>query len=165
MLLKIFSLKFDALLGEFDDSSVQSFSRDKEILQITDHLLIRNEIPYLVLIIKYYPFRKETQKSSSPQQEGDEKKKANEEWKKDLSDADMVLFNQLRDWRSERCKKDGVPPYLIFTNLQLAAITKSKPQSPSDLAKVDGVGTGKIERYAEDVLKITVIRETVTSNG
>ncbi|MCM0604472.1 MAG: HRDC domain-containing protein [Xanthomonadaceae bacterium] len=165
MLLKIFSLKFDALMGEFDDSSIQAFSRDKEVLQITDHLLIRNEIPYLILIIKYYPFRKEAQKSITPPQGGDEKKRVKEEWKKDLNDSDMVLFNQLRDWRAERCKKDGVPPYLIFTNMQLAAITKSRPQSPADLGRVDGVGTGKIERYAEDVLKITVIREAIKSNG
>jgi ATP-dependent DNA helicase RecQ len=153
-------------MGEFDDTPIREFSQDKEILQIRDHLLIRNEIPYLVLVIKYYPFRVEAQAShsrpfdknnaiSSTSGENRENRPPAENWRKDLGDADLALFNRLRDWRSERCKKDGVPPYLIFTNAQLAGIAKLKPQSLTGLASVDGVGRGKIDRYGPEVLEIT----------
>ncbi|MBE9594400.1 MAG: HRDC domain-containing protein [Proteobacteria bacterium] len=33
---------------------------------------------------------------------------------------DWLLFNVLREWRAERCKEEGIPPYVIYTNLQLA---------------------------------------------
>lgn len=147
MLVKVFSLKFDPWTGGFDDDPVQSFIQDKEVLHIRDHLLVRNDIPYLVLVIKYYPFRKEAQEKTSTMK--------TEDWKKEIGDAEKPLFNRLRDWRSERCKKDGVPPYLIFNNAQLAAIVKKRPQSLSALSQVEGLGRGKLEKYGADVLAIT----------
>jgi len=157
MLIKVFSLKFDALLGGFDDSPVRDFTQDKEVLQVRDHLLIRNEIPYLILVIKYYPFRVEAGKVKTAT-EGD-KQAASEAWKKELSDAEMPLFNLFRDWRSERCKKDGVPPYVIFNNTQLAAITKQRPQSLAELAQIEGIGKGKTDKYGLEIVAITVKKE------
>ncbi len=72
-----------------------------------------------------------------------------------LSESDQGLFNILRDWRSERCKKEGVPPYIIFNNNQLAEIVKQKPQSKVDLLKISGIGNAKTEKYGEEILKIT----------
>jgi superfamily II DNA helicase RecQ len=162
MLIKVFSLRFDPLVGSFDDTPVRDFSQDKEILQVRDHLLIRNEIPYLVLVIKYYPFRVEAgaegQSKERLSSEVSSSRNSGDAWKKEITDAEMPLFNRLRDWRSERCKKDGVPPYLIFTNQQLAAIAKKKPQSLVDLGQVEGVGPGKLERYGVDVLSVTVTK-------
>lgn len=148
MLMKVFSLKFDAFSGGFDDTPIREFIQDKEVLEFRDHLLIRNEIPYLVIVLKYYPFRKE----ASEECPATAKKPEAEAWKKEITEVELPLFNQLRDWRSERCKKDGVPPYLIFTNQQLATIVKKKPSSLAELAQIEGVGRGKIERYAEELL-------------
>ena len=153
MLVKVFSLKFDPMHGKFDDTPVRDFSIDKEILHISDHMLVRNEIPYLVLVIKYYPFRKE-----AAQAEAKEPDDSKESWKKEITAEDMPLFNRLRDWRSEQCKKDGVPPYLIFTNRQFAEIVKIKPQTVAELGRIEGVGRGKIERYADSVLQITKVK-------
>lgn len=69
----------------------------------------------------------------------------------------MGLFNILRDWRSQRCKKEGVPPYIIFTNQQLAMIVKKRPQSISELTKIEGIGNGKAQKYGDDVLSISKI--------
>lgn len=155
MLVKIFSLKFDPLLGGFDDTTVHNFIQDKEVLQIQDHLLVRSEIPYLVLIVKYYPYRSEAEARAPGK---DTKEQKQEEWRKEITEADMPLFNRLRDWRSERCKKDGVPPYVVFTNQQLAMIVKQKPQSLAELVQIEGVGKGKSERYGADILQITGVK-------
>lgn len=157
MLIKVFSLKFDPLLGSFNDAPVRDFTQDKEVLQVRDHLLIRNEIPYLILVIKYYPYRKEAEGEPTCK-EGSSQKQSSEEWKKEITEADMPLFNQLRDWRSERCKKDGVPPYVIFTNQQLAMIVKKKPQAIAELAQIEGIGRGKLDRYGSDILSITLVK-------
>ena len=161
MLVKVFTLTFNSVQGGFDDSELRDFMRDKEIIGITDHHFVRNEIPYLTLIVKYYPFRKEAEpenKSSS--------NKRDESWKNDLSEADMGVFNLLRDWRSERCKKEGVPPYILFNNKQLAEVVKMRPQSSADLLKIDGIGKAKAEKYGEDILKITFKKqENATNSG
>jgi hypothetical protein len=41
MHVRIFSLKFNAALGQFDDTALQDFIKDKEVLSIRDHFLSR----------------------------------------------------------------------------------------------------------------------------
>jgi len=157
MLFKVFCLTFNSAQGTFDDGPIRDFLKDKEIIAINDHLFMRNEIPYLTVIVKYYPYRAEA--DSKPKAESGREGTREEEWRSLLSESDMGLFNLLRDWRSERCKKDGVPPYVLFTNMQLAAIVKKRPQSAAELGKIEGIGPGKLQKYSDDVLKITKIQD------
>ncbi len=69
----------------------------------------------------------------------------------------MGLFNLLRDWRSQRSKKEGVPPYILFTNQQLTDIVKKRPQSLAELTQIAGIGKGKADKYGEEILSISKI--------
>ena len=89
------------------------------------------------------------------------KNPGNEEWRKLLNDESMPLFNTLRQWRNERCKRDGVPPYIIMNNKQLAEFCQRRPQSKYDLMKIEGIGKAKAEKYGDDILKITSCSEIV----
>ncbi len=156
MLIKIFSLTFSSASGGFDDEMLRDFIKDKEVISVRDHLFVRNEIPYLTLIVKYFPFRQEIKvQSTAANSKAGEKR--DESWKELLAESDMALFNLLRDWRSQRCKKEGVPPYVVFTNRQLAEIVKKRPQSLADLTAIEGVGKAKADKYADEVLKISKI--------
>lgn len=155
MLIRIFSLTFDSALGGFNDEPLREFLKDKEIISTSDHFFTRNEVPYLTLIIKYFPTRPEIDPKMEP------KAKREEAWRDSLTEADMGLFNMLRDWRSERCKRDGVPPYILFNNQQLAQLVKLRPQSLADLMKIEGVGSIKAQKYGEDLLKITKLPAAV----
>jgi superfamily II DNA helicase RecQ len=151
VLIKILSLTFDSARGGFNDDELRDFIKDKEIVSIRDHVFVRNEVPYLTLVIKYFPLRAEI----DPKMEV--RGKRDEPWREMLTEADMGLFNLLRDWRSQRCKKEGVPPYVLVTNVQLAHIVKSRPQSLAELMKIEGVGKAKADKYGEDILKISKI--------
>lgn len=59
MLVKIISLTFDSVRGGFDDSPLTDFIKDKEIISISDHFFVKNETPYLSVVIKYFPYRQE----------------------------------------------------------------------------------------------------------
>lgn len=157
MLVKVFSFTFNSALGGFDDEPMRDFMKDKEIVSIRDHLFVRNEIPYLTLVVKYFPFRQEVAAPTSSKQ-GD---KRDDSWKELLTKADMGFFNLLRDWRSVRCKKDGVPPYVLLTNRQLAEVVKHKPQSLSELMKIDGIGKAKADKYGDEILKITKVESGI----
>ena len=54
----------------------------------------------------------------------------------------------------ERAKRDGVPPYLICTNKQLAAMVNARPGSLSKLGAVDGIGKAKLENYGQELLAL-----------
>lgn len=81
--------------------------------------------------------------------------KGDESWRHLITEAEVPLFNTLREWRSARCKHDGVPPYVICNNRQLAAIVKSRPQSLAELGQVEGFGEAKLRSYGPDILALT----------
>jgi len=163
LLMKIFSLTFNSAIGGFDDEPLRDFMKDKEIISIRDHLFVRNEIPYLTVIVKYFPFRQEVASSPTSSVSGKSFEKRDESWKQLLTEADMGLFNLLRDWRSQRCKKEGVPPYILMTNKQLAEIVKLRPQSLAELGKIEGIGKGKLEKYGQDILSISKVEVATPS--
>ena len=103
MLVKILSLIFDSAHGNFDDNPIREFLKDKEIVSITDHFFLRNEVPYLTLVVKYFPYRQEINPALAPQGKRDEA------WRESLTESDMGVFNLLREWRAKRSREEGVP--------------------------------------------------------
>jgi len=53
MNVKIITLSFNTLSGEFDDAEFSEFIVNKEILSVSEHFFIKNDSPYLTLIIKH----------------------------------------------------------------------------------------------------------------
>jgi len=151
VLIKVISLSFDSAFGGFKDEEVREFLKDKELVSARDYLFVKNDVPYLIFVIKYFPHRAEVDPKLST------KEKKEEPWRASLSEHDMGLFNLLRDWRSQRSKKDGVPPYILFTNQQLTDIVKKRPQSLAELTQINGIGKGKAEKYGEEILKISKV--------
>lgn len=78
----------------------------------------------------------------------------------------MPLFNTLRNWRMERCKRDGVPPYVICSNQQFADMVRERPQSLSQLGSIKGFGKNKLNQYGRDILAILAAESPVpVTNG
>jgi ATP-dependent DNA helicase RecQ len=80
--------------------------------------------------------------------------KRDESWRHLIDEAEVPLFNTLRDWRLARCKRDGVPPYVICNNQQLAAIVKARPQSLAALGQIEGFGEAKMRSYGAEILAL-----------
>ena len=62
------------------------------------------------------------------------------------------LFDALREARRSLAAEAGVPAYVIFHDSTLREIAEARPASLSELAKVNGVGRTKLERYGEAML-------------
>ncbi|MCP3425712.1 DNA helicase RecQ [Rothia sp. AR01] len=72
----------------------------------------------------------------------------------DLDPADAALFEELRTWRAEQAKEQGVPAYVVFNDATLYGIVEAKPTTLGELGDISGVGLKKLERYGEAVLGI-----------
>lgn len=74
----------------------------------------------------------------------------------DLTDLDYdeLLFEKLREWRSDAAKAANLPPYTILHDASLKEIAAFKPQSESDLLNINGIGQAKLERYGHELLKL-----------
>ena len=67
---------------------------------------------------------------------------------------DRPLFDALRGWRAQLAREQNVPAYVIFHDRTLRDIAQLRPASISELARVGGIGGGKLARYGEAVLEI-----------
>lgn len=149
--IKIFTLRFsDAIEGFLDQEALNAFMSDKEIVDVREEFFIKGNIPYLSVIIKYMGVSSET----FTVKEDTKKEARKDEYSSILTEESRPLFNILRQWRNERAKKDKVPPYVLFTNKELAEISVKSPETLVSLSTVEGVGKAKIEKYGKDVLKI-----------
>ena len=71
-----------------------------------------------------------------------------------LQPADQPLFESLRSLRTRLAREQNVPPYVIFHDSTLREIATRRPTSADELAHVGGIGSGKLERYGDEVLEV-----------
>ena len=69
------------------------------------------------------------------------------------AEPNAVLYERLRLLRYRLAEEQGVPPYVIFSNVTLADMAAKKPRDSLELLDVAGVGEVKARRYGAAFLK------------
>ena len=77
--------------------------------------------------------------------------------------ADPELFAILRDLRKSVAGRHNLPPYVIFQDPSLEAMSTTYPITIEELSNIPGVGAGKAKRYGKEFAE--VIRKHVEANG
>jgi DNA helicase-2/ATP-dependent DNA helicase PcrA len=67
---------------------------------------------------------------------------------------DEALYERLRSWRTEQAQAERVPAYCVFTDATLTAIAEACPADATALVRLPGIGRVKLDKYADDVLRI-----------
>jgi len=151
MQFKIMTLKYSERLSGFETDEIEDFVKDKEIMEVRDHFFMAGGSPRLTIIFTY---------TASEYPKEIIKKKTTENYKNYLSDEDWPLFKTLKEWRNAYAKTKGVPPYILFDNAQLAQIAHNRPQTKTDLMKIDKIGRKKADDYWEDLNRFLQISRT-----
>ena len=60
----------------------------------------------------------------------------------------------LRAWRSQRAVSEHKPPYVYLHDRTLEALATEAPATMTELAKVNGIGPGKLESYGDELLAL-----------
>ena len=63
------------------------------------------------------------------------------------------LFNELRIWRRDTAIKEGVKPYIIFSDATLIELCNKLPKTEKELLQIRGMGEKKFNKYGEELLK------------
>lgn len=91
-------------------------------------------------------------------EKSDQRKAGNKKEKIDymevLSQEDFAIFSKLRELRKQIATAEHIPPYLVFTDAELAAIVTAHITKPEDLLKLNNVRQNKIEKYAPQIYSI-----------
>ena len=64
------------------------------------------------------------------------------------------LFEALRQLRRELAEKQGVPPFVIFSDKTLHEMSAVMPTTDSQMLDVKGVGESKLEKYGEQFMDV-----------
>ena len=67
---------------------------------------------------------------------------------------DQPLFERLRERRKEIAFENGVPPYVIFSDVSLRDMARIRPSSKETFLHVYGVGRKKLRDFADMFLQI-----------
>jgi ATP-dependent DNA helicase RecQ len=75
---------------------------------------------------------------------------------------DEALFEMLKALRKKVAKQKGFPPFVIFQDPSLEEMATTYPTDEEELAKVNGVGMGKVVRYGRPFIEL--IKKYVEEN-
>ena len=145
--LKVFTLKYDPKLAGFDDTCIRRFLADKQLVSAREHFYFYEGIPHISVFTEYSTEANEIE-SDCEKSDNSEKK----DYLDQLDEVGRMLFDSLREWRSERAREDGIPVFLIASNRMLADVVLMKPVSLKQLREINGFGEGKVKRYGADLL-------------
>jgi len=76
------------------------------------------------------------------------------DYKQVLSEAEFAVFSKLREIRKQIATNDAVPAYAVFTDEELAGITKLPVIEENKLMTVKGIGEKKVAKYGKQFIEM-----------
>lgn len=70
-----------------------------------------------------------------------------------LTSDEKRTYDTLRAWRADFAKRQDLPAFVIFSNKALEDLVRKKPQTPSELEEVYGIGPEKIRAFGDELLR------------
>lgn len=123
---------------------MNAFLRSHRVVSIDRHLVDVGSSSFWTFCVEYIdgqlPSRGDAAVSSG---------RSDVDYRKVLSESDFAVYAQLRELRKELAQADGVPPYQVFNNRQLAEMVRKKMRTEADLRSLPGVGTARLEKYGD----------------
>ena len=142
MKVRIFSFPFLPDQGGFDTDALDQFCLDKEILELSAHFFQQERQAYWTLYVRYRLPDSGNRASTSKFKD------------RHLNEKDRLLVRRLKEYRSEKAKELGWPPYLIFTQKQLMDFATQKMTTLEGFGPVKGFGGKRVQRFGKDILEI-----------
>ena len=142
MKLVLVTVAFDVATGAFPPDPLGAI--DGEVVSVVEHFFVQSGVPHLLLVVHHRP-RAASRDKTSPRDDGP---------RSTLTDDERALYDRLRTWRTGRAQVEAVPPYVVFSNRQIAAIARLRPVSATALAAIEGIGEAKVAKFGHDVLAV-----------
>jgi ATP-dependent DNA helicase RecQ len=70
------------------------------------------------------------------------------------AEADLALFERLREWRAALAREESVPAYVILSDATLAEIALARPSTDEALLSVNGIGPRKLDAFGDAILRL-----------
>lgn len=121
---------------------------EKDMFKLADFFLSLHT-PNTVDYTKKYFIEESGEKEREPKQ-----KKENEPEQSIGNIENTPLYKDLKQFRLETSKAEGVKPYFIYNNAQMEQLIAAMPKTIDDIKKISGFGDAKCQKYGKEVLEI-----------
>lgn len=148
MKIKAFTLQWAPESG-FETAALDHFVAEHDVIAVTEHFFIHEGAPWWSLLVSHRP---RAMSQRSPPLSSSRTKSAHEP--AELAPEERQIFDALRQWRNDRARLDGKPPYVLFTNNQMNTLARQRPKTLEALAEVHGIGEAKCQAWGIEVLAL-----------
>lgn len=123
------------------DGYIYQTAEEYSVIRIRDFEPLRNENTRVIVKV-----HKEQEKKQEGLKQTIKSKDA-------LTKAGYDLFEVLRNLRLEIAREESIPPYIVFSDKTLIAMSAASPSDKASMLQISGVGEVKFERYGEKFIQ------------
>jgi superfamily II DNA helicase RecQ len=143
MQFKIFTI---SVFDEQKTEEMNRFLRGNKIVNVEKQLLSLGSNAYWAFCVQYIGFETAERNIAEP--------KAKIDYKTVLDEKTFETFSKLRALRKKIAENDAVPAYAVFTDAELAEISKLAEITSQNLQTINGIGEKKVEKYGKQLCEI-----------
>ncbi len=136
----------------FDELSTYGLMKEYPLAQIKELINLLAAEGYLALTEGQYPVLRLGPKAAAPLKEGE--KVWQRRRRRKTAPAPDILFEKMRLLRKEIAAREGVPPYIVFSDSTLRQLTEQLPRDRESMLRVKGIGQIKMEKFGELFLQL-----------
>jgi len=136
------SLLRHVLLFDFLEKDIENFG----VLRLTAKGEKFIKSSFAITLTKDHDFASQLEEEMAEEQENNQQNSAKAH--------DQVLFDLLKNLRKKIAKEKKLPPYVIFQDPSIEEMATVYPTTKEELAQINGVGMGKVEKFGKPFLEI-----------
>jgi superfamily II DNA helicase RecQ len=144
MQIRVFNIPISDT-GEMQ-AEMNRFLATNRVLEIEQHFYQNEKGAHWSFCIRYL-----MSKTGSFQQQSTKQKV---DYKELLNEKEFAIFSKLRECRKIIAANDAVPAYAVFTDEELAGITRLPAIEVGKLISVKGIGDKKVEKYGNQLIEL-----------
>lgn len=140
MQYKIFTISVESPSAEVEND-LNRFLRSCRLIDVEKHLVVSSQKAFWTYCVQYADIPKNDETA----------KNIKIDYKNILNEGDFNRFLKLRDIRKHLSQKEAIPAYAVFTDAELAEISKLDTITEKSILKIDGIGKRKSEKFGKDL--------------
>lgn len=145
MQVRVITLRYGEGLQGFPEDALREATAGREVLAVREYFFLHGNVPHLALVLLLGDGPATVPRAAS---------RPEDDPGLQLPESLRALYRSLREWRNEKAKKAGIPPYVILRNAQLAEICRRLPRSLAALREIEGVGEATCAKYGAAILAL-----------
>jgi superfamily II DNA helicase RecQ len=144
MQIKIFTASVRGEPGE--EEALNKFLRSHRILRVDKQFVPDGANSKWCFCVEYL------EGSEPPSRSGKRTKKI--DYREELSQEAFARFARYREIRKALAANEGIPPYVIFTDKEIAAMAEVAELTLAGMRAIKGIGEKKIDKYATHFITV-----------